>query len=180
MRQPRLTTIAAALLLHWGVGAASATALLETTTEETTTHTAATAATTTSSTLTIYVPSNAPTTGAAAATGAARNYVYQGCYLDIAGTNGTAPGARSLQGDTTDEVLPGDMTVPKCLEYCGGGGSGMAYNYAGLEYSRECWCGQELSSLATKESESQCNLPCDGNNGTACGGKLRLTASMLA
>ncbi|CAK7225482.1 Mitochondrial intermediate peptidase [Sporothrix eucalyptigena] len=124
----------------------------------------------------LYIPSAVPSTGAAAATGIVRSYNYQGCFLEINGLNGTAPGARSLQGDTTDEVLPGDMTVAKCLAFCGGGGSGTAYTYAGLEYARECWCGQDLAALATQEPESQCNLPCDGDNGTLCGGDLRLTA----
>ncbi|KAL1896616.1 Mitochondrial intermediate peptidase [Sporothrix stenoceras] len=180
MRQPRLTTIAAAALLLYWVGAASA---LSTTASTSTTTTSASttpnATQTTHTTPTVYIASLAPTTGAAAATGTARNYGYQGCYLDISGMNGTAPGARSLQGDTTDEVLPGDMTVAKCLSFCGGAGSGTAYAYAGLEYARECWCGQELSSLATKEAEAQCNLPCDGDNNTLCGGDLRLTLYML-
>lgn len=173
---------AAALLLHWA-GAASAIALSPSTTgatTATTTHaTNATRSPTTTTTAipTVYIASAAPTTGAAAATGIVRNYGYQGCFLDISGMNGTAPGARSLEGDTTDEVLPGDMTVAKCLAFCGGGGSGSAYTYAGLEYARECWCGQDLSTLATKESEAQCNLPCDGDTGTLCGGELRLTAS---
>lgn len=184
MRQPRLTMLAAAaLLLHWA-GAASAIALSPSTTgatTATTTHaTNATRSPTTTTTAipTVYIASAAPTTGAAAATGIVRNYGYQGCFLDISGMNGTAPGARSLEGDTTDEVLPGDMTVAKCLAFCGGGGSGSAYTYAGLEYARECWCGQDLSTLATKESEAQCNLPCDGDTGTLCGGELRLTASL--
>ncbi|CAK7567718.1 MAG: Mitochondrial intermediate peptidase [Sporothrix epigloea] len=128
---------------------------------------------------TVYIPSDAATTGAAAATGIVRKYGYSGCFLDIDGLNGTAPGTRSLQGDTTDEVLPGDMTVAKCLAFCGGGGSGTAYTYAGLEYARECWCGQELSALAAQELETQCNLPCDGDSDTLCGGDLRLTLYKL-
>ncbi len=122
-----------------------------------------------SSTATVYNAS------AAAATGIVRRYAYRGCFLEISGLNGTAPGARSLQGDATDEVLPGDMTVPKCLAFCGGGGSGSAYTYAALEYARECWCGQELSGLAAQEPEAQCDLACDGDNSTLCGGNLRLT-----
>lgn len=136
-----------------------------------------TALTSSSRVPTVYVPSVAPTTGAAAATGIVRRYRYQGCFLEIDGLNGTAPGARSLQGDTTDEVLPGDMTVAKCLAFCGGGGSGTAYTYAGLEYARECWCGQELAALAAQEPAAQCNLPCDGDSSTLCGGDLRLTVS---
>lgn len=60
-------------------------------------------------------------------------YSYQGCYretTDIPNTNG----ARALD-DGKSWVGPDTMTVPKCLDYCGGG-SGDVYDFAGLEYSR--------------------------------------------
>ncbi|CAK7235232.1 Mitochondrial intermediate peptidase [Sporothrix bragantina] len=188
-KKARQAMLAALLLYSAGVSASSTTSTslasptsptstTATSISTTATSTNATAAATTASP-TVYIPSNEPTTGAAAATGIVRNYGYRGCFLEINGLNGTASGARSLQGDTTDEVLPGDMTVAKCLAFCGGGGSGTAYTYAGLEYARECWCGQDLSALAAQEPEAQCNLPCDGDTGTLCGGDLRLTLYML-
>ncbi|EPE07092.1 wsc domain-containing protein [Ophiostoma piceae UAMH 11346] len=136
--------------------------------------TTATTTSTATATPTVYNAS------AASATGAVAKYAYLGCYLEVSGLNGTAPGGRSLEGTTTDEVLPGDMTVPKCLAFCGGGGSGSAYTYAGLEYARECWCGQDLSSLATQQPAGNCNLPCDGDSTTLCGGNLRISLYMLS
>ncbi|KAI1312409.1 WSC domain-containing protein [Xylaria venustula] len=103
-------------------------------------------------------------------------YSYAGCWnetSDLAGTNGL----RALDG--TSEVLPGEMTVQKCLDFCAHGnsssGAAHAYRLAGLEYSRECWCGDALNSLSVQLPDSACNTPCDGANSTACGGALRLT-----
>ncbi|CAK7268451.1 Mitochondrial intermediate peptidase [Sporothrix epigloea] len=179
----RQTTLAALLL--YAAGASASSGLASTTvalarpaiSAATTAPSANSTAAASKAPPTVYIPSSAASTGTAAATGIVRSYAYRGCFLEINGLNGTAPGTRSLQGDTTDEVLPGDMTVAKCLAFCGGGGSGTAYTYAGLEYARECWCGQELASLAVQELESQCDLPCDGDSGTLCGGNLRLTVS---
>ncbi|KAL2154372.1 hypothetical protein VTH82DRAFT_3048 [Thermothelomyces myriococcoides] len=68
-----------------------------------------------------------------------------------------------------------------CLDFCrtgagdANGGKTGRFQFAGLEYSRECWCGQTLSSLSAKLPDSECNLPCDGNTTQACGGSLKLT-----
>ncbi|CAK7270880.1 Mitochondrial intermediate peptidase [Sporothrix epigloea] len=181
----RNATLAVLLLYATGVSASSgptttsAVLAIPATTATTKSTSTSITATTSTASPTVYIPSDAATTGTAAATGIVRNYGYIGCFLDIDGLNDTVPGTRSLQGDTTDEVLPGDMTVAKCLAFCGGGGSGTAYTYAGLEYARECWCGQELSALAAQEVETQCNLPCDGDSNTLCGGDLRLTLYRL-
>ena len=42
---------------------------------------------------------------------------------------------------------------------------------------RECWCAQRLSAASAKLSDSECNLGCDGDAQTACGGALKLTVS---
>ncbi|KAK1769562.1 WSC domain-containing protein 2 [Phialemonium atrogriseum] len=106
-------------------------------------------------------------------------YRYAGCYNETTAVSG-AGGARAL-GDGADEVLAGQMTVPLCLGFCaGGGGGGTVYKYAGLEFSRECWCAQRLSAASAKLSDSECNLGCDGDSQTACGGALKLTVYMLS
>ncbi|EFX04613.1 hypothetical protein CMQ_1541 [Grosmannia clavigera kw1407] len=137
------------------------------------------AAATAGSTATSAVSAASPTVyNSSAATGASRlvrQYAYHGCFLEITGTNGTAPGSRSIE-DGTDEILPGNMTVPLCLAFCGSA----AYPYAGLEYGRECWCGQDLSALATEEPAADCDLPCDGDTSALCGGNLRLTVYLLS
>jgi len=63
------------------------------------------------------------------------------------------------------------MTVDTCLNYCAGGN----YAFAGLEYTKECYCSQLLSALSVKLPESSCNLACAGNSSQICGGPLALT-----
>ncbi|KAL8699377.1 MAG: hypothetical protein Q9201_006035 [Fulgogasparrea decipioides] len=50
------------------------------------------------------------------------------------------------------------------------------YNYAGIEYGRECWCGDALApSSAQATAESQCNKKCPGDATEICGAGNRLT-----
>lgn len=59
-----------------------------------------------------------------------------------------------------------DMTIEKCAERCAD------YQYFGLEYSRECFCGNELGGQVAPEKE--CSLLCMGNGTQWCGGPARL------
>ena len=71
---------------------------------------------------------------------------------------------RALTGATT---AGDDMTVEKCASFC----SGKGYTLAGLEYSGECYCGNELSNGASLDKTSdQCNMKCSGDASTVCGG----------
>ncbi|KAI1443101.1 WSC domain-containing protein [Annulohypoxylon stygium] len=102
-------------------------------------------------------------------------YKYAGCYAE---TTELSPHSRALDGVYLTVV--GQMQVQPCIQYCA-----RSYNrfhpnkkgwkYAGLEYSRECWCGDNLSLKSMKLEESSCDAPCDGNNSTVCGGHLALT-----
>ncbi|KAL7815358.1 WSC domain-containing protein [Trichoderma aethiopicum] len=98
-------------------------------------------------------------------------YIYYGCYNETTQVPGSAE-TRALGGGI-DESLPGEMTVPKCLAFCGNGST--EYRYAGLEWSRECWCAQTLSGIAERLDDAACNYPCEGDNTTACGGSLKLS-----
>ncbi|KAK3354638.1 WSC domain-containing protein [Neurospora tetraspora] len=102
-------------------------------------------------------------------------YKYIGCYNETTALSGTGSGTRALYGGI-NEVLPGEMTVEKCLGFCK---SGMkeekGYRFAGLEYSRECWCATQLFSLSSKVANTECNLACDGNKSQICGGDLRIS-----
>jgi hypothetical protein len=100
-------------------------------------------------------------------------YKYFGCYNETTSVDG-AGGIRALNGGQ-NEVLQGQMTVPTCLTYCGGGAT--QYKYAGLEFSRECWCAQDISGASAKLDDSACDTPCDGNGTTVCGGSLKLSVS---
>ncbi|KAI0555183.1 hypothetical protein F4679DRAFT_155411 [Xylaria curta] len=103
-------------------------------------------------------------------------YTYAGCWNESAGLPGTT-GLRALDGP--NEVLEGQMTVETCLTFCMGGDTQQnhraPYRLAGLEYARECWCGDVLNSLAVRLEDTACDLPCDGANTTACGGALKLS-----
>lgn len=103
-------------------------------------------------------------------------YRYYGCYNETTSVAGTG-GARALAGGTS-EVLPGQMTVPACLAFCGGGGA-TQYTYAGLEYADQCWCAQYISAASAKLDDAACDLPCDGNGTTVCGGSLKLSVSSV-
>ncbi|KAM7206912.1 WSC domain containing protein [Rhypophila sp. PSN 637] len=61
-----------------------------------------------------------------------------------------------------------DMTVEKCADRC------MGYSYFGLEYSRECFCGNELAHRSTSAPEKECAMLCMGNPSQLCGGGSRL------
>lgn len=47
------------------------------------------------------------------------------------------------------------------------------YQYAGLEYGSECYCGNRIAGARMKEEE--CNLDCKGEKGSLCGGVARLS-----
>ncbi|GJC84165.1 WSC domain-containing protein 1 [Colletotrichum liriopes] len=118
-------------------------------------------------------------------------YKYQGCFNETNDIANTAH-ERALSGGAS-RVLQGNMTVPLCLSFCGSGAD-KEYTYAGLEYSRlyqrtkqltgaclsECWCAQRISGLSVKFDDSECNLPCDGNQGMVCGGALKLSVYKLS
>lgn len=67
------------------------------------------------------------------------------------------------------------MTIPRCLAVCA------PYRYAGVEYGRECWCGNALNlagnagaTPGANVSDAQCNFPCPGNSSEFCGAGNRL------
>ncbi|WVF65608.1 hypothetical protein IAT40_000338 [Kwoniella sp. CBS 6097] len=64
------------------------------------------------------------------------------------------------------------MTTSTCLNYCAARG----FQYAGVEYGRECYCGNSIDNGAdlTKTSTA-CGTPCAGNPTVPCGGNNALT-----
>ncbi|KAF1983557.1 WSC-domain-containing protein [Aulographum hederae CBS 113979] len=94
-------------------------------------------------------------------------WTYAGCYNETTGVSGGA-GQRALNGG----AMQGEdtMTPPLCFAFCGSN-----VQYAGLEYGRECWCADYLSALSNKLDDSECNMPCMGDDTEACGGRLALT-----
>ncbi|KAK3951783.1 hypothetical protein QBC32DRAFT_343141 [Pseudoneurospora amorphoporcata] len=98
-----------------------------------------------------------------------------GCYNETITLSGTGSGTRALYGGI-NEVLPGEMTVGKCLAFCKGGhGEGVSVYWAGLFEKRECWCATQLFSLSSKVPDAECNLVCDGDKIQICGGDLKIS-----
>lgn len=59
------------------------------------------------------------------------------------------------------------MTPSRCANYC----SGLSYRYAGVEFGRECYCGDSLTNGASLDKTSTtCNMACSGNPSINCGG----------
>jgi hypothetical protein len=57
------------------------------------------------------------------------------------------------------------MTIEKCLSDC------WMYQYAGVEYGRECWCGNSLNLAAgaMNVTDEKCGFTCPGNGSEYCG-----------
>ncbi|KAJ3393304.1 hypothetical protein HDU92_007865 [Lobulomyces angularis] len=89
---------------------------------------------------------------------APNTFVAIGCYSE-------GNGGRSLTGSST---ASDKMTVETCLAFCAG------FKFAGLEYSRECFCGNGVSN-GGKKQENGCNMKCAGNSNQICGGPSRLS-----
>ncbi|CAL1701840.1 unnamed protein product [Somion occarium] len=86
----------------------------------------------------------------------------QGCITDN-------PGARSLTGSTFTDTQA--MTVESCVNFCVSGG----FVFAGLEFSQECYCGNNVVDGATNATSTDCNAACTGNSKEICGGASRLS-----
>lgn len=85
-----------------------------------------------------------------------------GCYVDDGGSR-QLPVAVATVGGTAV------VTAEKCLDACHAAG----YAYAGLEWSQECFCGNELPSQ--QATDGRCNMVCNGNPLQLCGGSLGLS-----
>ncbi|KAK4459217.1 WSC-domain-containing protein [Cladorrhinum samala] len=102
-------------------------------------------------------------------------YRYLGCYNETTSLANTT-GERALYGGINLVGSDEDgMTVEKCWQFCAKSNEKIEYKYAGLEYSRECWCATSLNSLSEKVDDSLCDLGCQGNKTQTCGGSLKLT-----
>ncbi|KAK7696501.1 hypothetical protein QCA50_001159 [Cerrena zonata] len=86
----------------------------------------------------------------------------QGCITDN-------PGARSLTGSAFTDTV--NMTVESCVNFCVQGG----FIFAGLEFSQECYCGNNIVNGGTNATASDCNAPCKGDATEECGGNSRLS-----
>ncbi|XP_060066628.1 xylosyltransferase 1-like [Ylistrum balloti] len=63
--------------------------------------------------------------------------------------------------------FPEDNTPTKCINLC----ILLGFTYAGLQYSKECWCGNSYGAHKMEEEE-RCSSRCPGNTVQKCGGFL--------
>jgi hypothetical protein len=91
-------------------------------------------------------------------------YSYVSCYTEA--TTGRALSAKTLASD--------DMTLEKCAATCAG------YTYFGLEYARECYCGNSLGAGSVNATDAKCTMTCKGNPLQYCGGSVRLSLYQLS
>ncbi|KAK2823875.1 hypothetical protein FQN49_007533 [Arthroderma sp. PD_2] len=86
-------------------------------------------------------------------------YTFEGCYTD-------STESRTLTGSA---FVDDDMTVKACSSLCKG------YQFFGLEYGRECYCGNSRSEGSMEVSESECKEPCGGDSSESCGASYRVS-----
>ncbi|KAG9248661.1 hypothetical protein BJ878DRAFT_572187 [Calycina marina] len=88
-------------------------------------------------------------------------YSHVGCYAEPTGARALT--AKSLKND--------NMSVDICANFCAG------YIRIGLEYRRECYCGNTLNpnSIRNTVTTKYCSLTCIANTLQICGGSSLLT-----
>jgi len=95
-------------------------------------------------------------------------YHYYGCYNETTDSD-TAGKVRALRHGSM--TASDDMTVLSCLGFCNAAGK----TYAGLEFSRECWCSTDINVNSNLLPDENCSMACAGDEITACGGSLKLS-----
>lgn len=86
-------------------------------------------------------------------------YGFTGCYTE--GSHG-----RALSGSAFFDDL---MTAEKCATACSG------FKYFGLEYGRECYCGNTINEGSQETALAECSFACPGNSAQECGAGGRLS-----
>lgn len=88
---------------------------------------------------------------------------FAGCYTE-------ADGVRAL----SDKTYADDgMTLESCASFCKGS------NYFGVEYARECYCGNQFNAGSVKTSAAECSMRCAGQDCEYCGAGGRLSVYSL-
>jgi hypothetical protein len=64
------------------------------------------------------------------------------------------------------------LTVESCIATC----SRLGFSIAGMQYSTECWCGNNIiNGGAVAAADTQCSMPCGGAQAEACGAANRMS-----
>ncbi|KAK5166109.1 uncharacterized protein LTR77_008370 [Saxophila tyrrhenica] len=93
---------------------------------------------------------------------------YKGCYSD------NQPAGRALTGAFTQTSY--NMTLEYCANFCTQGNNGLGFQYYGLEFASQCWCGNAIANgntLLTPTSSPNnytCSQRCPRAGAEICGG----------
>ncbi|KAK4158857.1 WSC domain-containing protein [Cladorrhinum sp. PSN259] len=85
-------------------------------------------------------------------------YNYTGCYTETSGV-------RALNGSS---YYDDTMTAQKCASACTG------FKYFGVEYGRECYCGNTINTGSVPAPAADCSFACPGDSTQDCGAGNRL------
>jgi hypothetical protein len=91
------------------------------------------------------------------------SYEFYGCVTD-------SP-ARTLAATS---LTSSAMTLEMCATFCS------SYEYFGVEWSVECYCGNDFTAGAALVDSSECSMTCGGNSEELCGAGDRLSVYQLA
>lgn len=95
---------------------------------------------------------------------------YLGCYTDS--------DTRTI--DAID-FQANNMTIEHCATFCASANGGIGYQYYGLEFASQCFCGNTINPAATLLSptsnppNSTCQMRCAGSGAEICGGPNALS-----
>ena len=64
------------------------------------------------------------------------------------------------------------MTPEKCNDMC----DKKSFQYFGVQYHSECWCGADEPSFYKLKPLAECDSPCSGDSSRTCGGGYRNNA----
>ncbi|KAI9146875.1 putative exo-1,4-beta-xylosidase bxlB [Paramyrothecium foliicola] len=93
-------------------------------------------------------------------------YTYEGCYTDPDSKN------RALKGRFFTST---QNSARYCTQLCGR----LGYTLAGLEYTNQCFCGDELDPISQKTDESACGRTCPGNSTEKCGDSYKMNLYLI-
>jgi len=96
-----------------------------------------------------------------------RNSVYNSAQVGYIGCYSDNPGGSATR-DLIQKTSANDTTIESCRQLC----SSQNYLYTGLQYGKECWCGNTYGSFG-KAAESDCNMACAGDSTETCGAGAR-------
>ncbi|KAF8167126.1 hypothetical protein B0H34DRAFT_669635 [Crassisporium funariophilum] len=94
-------------------------------------------------------------------------WTFVGCFTDIASS-------RTLLATS---VVNGQMTPGFCTSFCQGDADGppTGLNFAGTEFTEECFCDFSIQGTAVQVNDTECSFPCGGDATLTCGGAGRVS-----